>query len=1192
MKRLLLNLSWLCKLEKTYFLLLFLFCGTLSLSGQISPTQIIHDPSPVLSGDAFGSRIAHDGDILVIASRSDDSLGVDTGIAFVFENINGDWERSATLVPSDPEAGLLFGHEVVIKGDVIALSAPKKNNGRIYVFEKPINGWAGTLTETVQISPSNATGYFGNSIDLDNNHLLIGHIRAYGTVGHTYLYKNEGLSWGDQNYDTLTLTSASGSYPQDFGYKVKLSLGDELIFASSPGESKLFMYNLPGVIQDSIVNTTVTNYLQVISGSFGQSYAGQVDYADSTLMLHAYVNSLNPNGVRIYRLNASKSFVYEKLASYNPHYKSISLSSDGKISASINADQTVQFSKKSGLTTWDSEPVIVSGTLPDLSGTQVNDGFLYNTAIIHAGGSKYSIIAGVAPTSVNGIANAGAVYVYDVDIKPGLLESYPSDNEQDLTFDTDTTFTFIFDSYIAEATGQIGIFDWGTSSYVHFYDLNQNEASVSGKELSIVVDDTFISGGKHYSVVFLGSVTDYYGLSYSSSGSPESIGFYTLDEVNPSITQITDDISNNDEYRVQIVFDEAVDTLAGVPLSLSLSAATLTSAEKTSFNTWALVFTPDYSAGQPDELQTFTYQINPSAFADIAGNVCQSVTSQRSRAYSRVWLWDGLSLFRTYNKSSASVLSTDTLIVAGDLTIENDENTVISRIVVEERQLLEIKNLASLELLGSLQNKGKVILRDSATLNIQGDFQTGDSLFVKSGASLYTYFGSSAAGLVHAERKTSYGAGRYSFIGTPFSLNTDNVGSLLGDYTYRFDPTQPYGTDGLAQWVDAEENILVPGLGYTAATGDTIKLSGIPNNGDIDVAGLKYDPSTSTNANNLGWQLLSNPYLAPIEVTKLFAENEEHLEMEAIYLWDDGGSNNGRRTNSDYLVYNSMGVVGGANSKSFDGNLMPFQAFMVKLKDSLSADRNPVRIDRTFVFKETMRTVSGSEGGDFFRATSEKRLIRLTLSNPDGLESESLIGFAADASHGFDGKYDAFHKSNASQQLYTSIGENKYCIQGIPEAALSQNLQVQLGMKAEMTGEHRLVFDDLGQFEDVDVYVVVNGNSIRVSPDQNNTITFNILNPDLEMNLEILFVPKRVLNVVGSSDLWIKPLSGSIQIVADHLEGNRETWILDLTGRTLFHGEPNYKDGMAEIEIDLIEGQVFIVRVENLTTKFILNTKF
>jgi trimeric autotransporter adhesin len=142
----------------------------------------------ITKDDLFGSAVAVDGNTVVIGSPLEDSnatgvngdwsnnLSYNSGAAFVYVRINGEWQLQAYLKPETIISDGLFGSSVAISGDVIVVGAPNNafsnTKGRAVVFRRTGNVWA--LEETIQGFKTEIRDQFGASVDISNNNIVVG----------------------------------------------------------------------------------------------------------------------------------------------------------------------------------------------------------------------------------------------------------------------------------------------------------------------------------------------------------------------------------------------------------------------------------------------------------------------------------------------------------------------------------------------------------------------------------------------------------------------------------------------------------------------------------------------------------------------------------------------------------------------------------------------------------------------------------------------------------------------------------------------------------------------------------------------------------------------------------------------------------------------------------------------------------
>ena len=160
--------------------------------------QTFNDPT-VTSRDGFGLSVAIDGDNVLIGAPGDDTNDDDNGQAHLFDAATG----SLLQTFNDPTVTYhdYFGNSVAIDGDNVLIGGwcddtIRTNAGQAHLFDAA----TGNLLQTFN-NPTAWTlhDYFGNSVAIDGNNVLIG--TAYddsngGDVGQAYLFVPEPATMG------------------------------------------------------------------------------------------------------------------------------------------------------------------------------------------------------------------------------------------------------------------------------------------------------------------------------------------------------------------------------------------------------------------------------------------------------------------------------------------------------------------------------------------------------------------------------------------------------------------------------------------------------------------------------------------------------------------------------------------------------------------------------------------------------------------------------------------------------------------------------------------------------------------------------------------------------------------------------------------------------------------------------------
>ena len=203
----------------------------------------------VLQGERFGNCIATDGNYVLVGAPANrvfiEGDYYTDGQAFLFDAATG-----SLIHTFDPPEGLnsgweRFGSQVAIDGNLIVISDPLQdlapNNGtnthelgagQAYLYDAT----TGDLIRVIDDPEPTYTGYFGNSLAIDGNHILIGNARHFiprengvnESIGQAYLF--------DATTGALlhTLDDPTPTSSGEFGGDVAID-GDRILIGASGG---------------------------------------------------------------------------------------------------------------------------------------------------------------------------------------------------------------------------------------------------------------------------------------------------------------------------------------------------------------------------------------------------------------------------------------------------------------------------------------------------------------------------------------------------------------------------------------------------------------------------------------------------------------------------------------------------------------------------------------------------------------------------------------------------------------------------------------------------------------------------------------------------------------------------------------------------------------------------------------------
>ena len=273
------------------FTLVLLACALTSASARAA-TDLVYQPHGVLRADdaASDDRMGEDvdvfGDLAIVGAPLADGQ---TGAAYVFERVGGDWTQVARLTASDAAGGDRFGWAVAIDGDVIVVGAPfdGADSGSAYVFERDGTAWS-EVQKLRHPTPS-GDDEFGESVDVHGARIVVGAYRdntPTTNAGSATIFARQpdGL-WLQEAF----LTEQTPSFEARFGrgvaiHEERVVVGAYFTGAAHPGEA--FVYHWSG---SSWVLTATLTPPMALDKHFGK----KVDVLGDTLLIGADQSTVN-----------------------------------------------------------------------------------------------------------------------------------------------------------------------------------------------------------------------------------------------------------------------------------------------------------------------------------------------------------------------------------------------------------------------------------------------------------------------------------------------------------------------------------------------------------------------------------------------------------------------------------------------------------------------------------------------------------------------------------------------------------------------------------------------------------------------------------------------------------------------------------------------------------------------------------
>ncbi len=252
--------------------------------------------------DIFGVSVAVDGDVAVIGAWGDEDNGLLSGSAYIFRYDGTTWVEEQKLLASDGEAQDRFGENVEILGDVVLVAA--RFDDAVYVFRFDGLAW---VEEQKLLAPP-GSGRFGVSLALDGDVAIVGDDIGNSGTGSAHVYRFNGTAFVEEQ----TLLASDGAAQDYFGTSVSIS-GNTIIVGSyrhdngdvDTGAAYIYRFDGASFVEDQ--------KLLAADGAPGDKFGVSVALAGDRAVVGAYTSDQGPasGAAYVYRLQEG-SFVEER----------------------------------------------------------------------------------------------------------------------------------------------------------------------------------------------------------------------------------------------------------------------------------------------------------------------------------------------------------------------------------------------------------------------------------------------------------------------------------------------------------------------------------------------------------------------------------------------------------------------------------------------------------------------------------------------------------------------------------------------------------------------------------------------------------------------------------------------------------------------------------------------------------------
>ncbi|HZW11087.1 MAG TPA: hypothetical protein VFF69_14390 [Phycisphaerales bacterium] len=177
------------------------------------------------TGDRFGISIDLLGNVAILGADLDDSMGTDSGSAYVFEFNGSQWIERQKLVPNDGSANDRFGQSAcILDAQRVLVSAPYDDGpptdaGSVYEFRLVNGAWA--QHEKVVPVLIAESGLFGSGIDAEGDTLVVGAPgwdQSGNDAGALLVFRHNGSAWQEMQ----TLFGSDTAAGDQFGLALEI----------------------------------------------------------------------------------------------------------------------------------------------------------------------------------------------------------------------------------------------------------------------------------------------------------------------------------------------------------------------------------------------------------------------------------------------------------------------------------------------------------------------------------------------------------------------------------------------------------------------------------------------------------------------------------------------------------------------------------------------------------------------------------------------------------------------------------------------------------------------------------------------------------------------------------------------------------------------------------------------------------
>jgi hypothetical protein len=537
-----------------------------------------------------------------------------------------------------------------------------------------------------------------------------------------------------------------------------------------------------------------------------------------------------------------------------------------------------------------------------------------------------------------------------------------------------------------------------------------------------------------------------------------------------------------------------------------------------------------------------------------------------TRTYSEAsYIYNGTAAQNTGNGLPATILN---------LTLNNASGATLTNNV-------GVKNLVDLQN-GDLTSNGRLTVLSSAT-------QTGMIVQKVDGSNVVTGTASVQRHVTGGQSvyPAAYtGVGGYHYFSSPLQNGTvaefaDNISIVLNPnydfvipysgafpnfYRYRENRVQASAPNDIFEkgWESPANTSepLVPQRGYiaNASVGTTIDFTGLLNNGNLNTT---LSRGTSTQA---GWNLMGNPYPAPISWTAVVGLNP-NIEGQVL-----------RRIPTGQYAGTWASFVNGVGQNGATDEIALAQGFFVRaiVNNAAFQMNNSVRLQNynNPTFFRTEESESAKKTG----------LVKIGVKK-DNLMDETAVYFEEGASEGFDFRYDGERtqlNSGGIPTVFSTSREGKrLAISGLPD--FKEDYMIPVSVNFLSTGKYEFTLNELKYFrQNVQVYIEDKVKKVFHNLRQEEEYAFETTQVGFVQNRFVLHFTNKGTNAYESLSVFPNPSEGeevNLSLFSEY-KGDITINVYDMMGKLRKTYQTTKQDNSTIFRVDLSSLELGLYLIE------------